>query len=114
MIIAQSLHSVRFTDTNVCLYNNREVDTMKNIVYALNYPGKALEQAYYHNTTSDIPFFLIEEDLLNMMVAKDTNYFDVPGTKTKSGYTLRFMFDITILDENAEIHRYDFKGVKRI
>nr|WP_276532574.1 DUF5960 family protein [Enterococcus italicus] len=57
---------------------------------------------------------MIEEDLLNMMVAKDTNYFDVPGTKTKSGHTLRFMFDITILDENAEIHRYDFKGVKRI
>jgi hypothetical protein len=27
---------------------------------------------------------------------------------------LRFMFDITILDENVEIHRYDFKGVKRI
>jgi len=85
-----------------------------DIVNALNYPFKDLEQAYYRNTTSDIPFFLIQDDLLNMLVTKGTNYFDVPGTKTVSGYTMRFMFDITIIKENVEIHRYDFKGVKRI
>jgi len=66
---------------------------------------------YIKNVKSDIPIVLIMDDLLDFMVKRKIDHFDVPANRSQTGKAIRFMFTIV---EYKDKTVYRFKGVKRI
>ena len=80
-------------------------------MYELQYRDRELIDMYIDNVKSDIPIVMIMDDLLDFMVKRKIDHFDVPGHRSQTGKAIRFVFKIIEYEDKTV---YDFKGVKRI
>lgn len=80
-------------------------------MYELQYRDRELLDMYIENVKSDIPIVLIMDDLLDFMVKRKIDHFDVPAHKSQTGKAIRFVFKIIEYEDKTV---YDFEGVKRI
>lgn len=80
-------------------------------MYELRYRDRDLIDMYIQNVKSDIPIVMIMDDLLDFMVKRKIDHFDVPGHRSQTGKAIRFVFKIIEYEDKTV---YDFEGVKRI
>lgn len=80
-------------------------------MYELRYRDRDLINMYIQNVKSDIPIVMIMDDLLDFMVKRKIDHFDVPGHRSQTGKAIRFVFKIIEYEDKTV---YDFEGVKRI
>lgn len=80
-------------------------------MYELRYRDRDLIDMYIQNVKSDIPIVMIMYDLLDFMVKRKIDHFDVPGHRSQTGKAIRFVFKIIEYEDKTV---YDFEGVKRI
>jgi len=66
---------------------------------------------YIENVKSDIPIVLIMDDLLEFMVKRNIDHFDVPAHRSQTGKPIRFMFKVVKYKDKTV---YRFEGVKTI
>jgi len=80
-------------------------------MYELQYRDRELIDLYIANVKSDIPIVMIMDDLLDFMVKRKIDHFDVPDHRSQTGKAIRFMFKIV---EYKDKTVYKFEGVKTI
>ena len=80
-------------------------------MYELQYRDRELIDMYIENVKSDIPIVLIMDDLLDFMVKRKIDHFDVPASRSQTGKPIRFMFKVV---EYKDKTVYKFEGVKPI
>lgn len=80
-------------------------------MYELQYRDRELIDMYIDNVKSDIPIMLIMDDLLDFMVKRKIDHFDVPANRSQTGKPIRFMFKIV---EYKDKTVYRFEGVDSI
>lgn len=80
-------------------------------MHELQYRDRELIDMYIDNVKSDIPIVMIMDDLLDFMVKREIDHFDVPANRSQSGKPIRFMFKIIKYKDKIV---YRFEGVKPI
>lgn len=80
-------------------------------MYELQYRDRELLDMYIENVKSDIPIVLIMDDLLEFMVKRNIDHFDVPAHRSQTGKPIRFMFKVVKYKDKTV---YRFEGVKTI
>lgn len=80
-------------------------------MYELQYRDRELIDRYIDNVKSDIPIVLIMDDLLEFMVKRNIDHFDVPAHRSQTGKPIRFMFKVVKYKDKTV---YRFEGVDSI